>query len=103
MASDCIALLKSKPRIRKLSIDKEIRFWFSQKEKLLEASVNGHGTFINNFGLNKKGLNELKALSKYSPEVRLAEIDQDGFLASIIGLLCKNLFSQSVAIAACYQ
>lgn len=87
LASDCIALLKSKPRIRKLSIDKEIRFWFSQKEKLLEVSVNGHVTFIDDFGLNKKGLNELKALSKYSPEVRLAEIDQDGFLLSYFGAI----------------
>jgi len=85
LAPDCLALLKGKLRIRKFGIDKEMRFWSSHKEKLLETSVQRHATLVDDFGLNKKGLNELKALSKYSPEVRLAEIDLDGFLLSYFG------------------
>lgn len=70
---------------RCLNLDKEISYWQSKKEEILRIGEKGYKLHIDDFGLNKEGLDKIKKSLQNQPELVIANVDQDGSLLSYFG------------------
>ncbi len=70
---------------QKLNVNREISYWRLRKKEILRIGKRGYRKHINEFGLNKEGLKEVKKLLRHQPQVVIADIDQDGLLYSYFG------------------
>lgn len=67
------------------NVDKEIRYWKSNKKELLELGKRRYRLRIEDLGLSQEKFKLLRKLQQQSHEVVIAEVDQDGFLLSNFG------------------
>lgn len=70
---------------RCLNLGKEISYWQSKKEEILRIGEKGYKLHIDDFGLNKEGLDKIKKSLQNQPELVIANVDQDGSLLSYFG------------------
>ena len=68
-------------------IDKEFGYWQVGKAELLTLGETGYRIRIEDLGLPREQLDRLIISQKQSKEVVIADVDQDGFLASYYGVI----------------
>lgn len=61
------------------------RYWRTHKHELLEAGEQGYVLTVEHLGLQEEGFKALQKELEETPEVVIADIDQDGFLLSRFG------------------
>lgn len=75
---------------KKYNVDRELRYWQSRKDEVLEVGKRGYRLPIKDLGLNQDKVELINSMQQHAHEVIIADIDQDGFALSYFGPI-KNV------------